>query len=117
MEQDECCPCYGQAEHALVPLRSGTPQLLSPDRRGLWADQPLIWLISGNPDFQAVSEPPQKKVASLEPDVRRGVASGTQQLPGSWGPGSRLWEGPAEEPLSCVCLTRAEGDSQGHSCN
>lgn len=43
-------------------------------------------LISGNPDFQAVSEPPQKKVTRLEPRVRGGGRSGLGQLAGKFVP-------------------------------
>lgn len=53
-------------EHAHVPLCSGTPGS-SPDHRGLWAEQPLICLISGNLDFRAGSEPTQMKVLRLNP--------------------------------------------------
>lgn len=39
----------------LVPLHFGTLEFLSSDHGGLWADRLLMCLISGNPDFQAVS--------------------------------------------------------------
>lgn len=69
-------------EHAHVPLCSGTPGS-SPDHRGLWAEQPLICLISGNPDFRAGSEPTQKKVPRLNP--AKGAADTGRVTGAAWG--------------------------------
>lgn len=68
-------------------------------------------LISGNPDFQAVSEPPQKKVTRIEPQVMGGGRSSLGQL-GSWL-GSlcpeRVVSGKASPMgITCVCLTLEE---------